>query len=83
MWISQSNHLARDLMLDELASLPWPDPYSVQVLVQQEEDDCFGLWMLYDGKFEEVQIPRTTRHFDLGLDKIDALERVDNPDSGF
>ncbi|MFJ8580919.1 hypothetical protein [Micromonospora sp. NPDC093277] len=28
----------------------------------EEEDDCFGLWMLYDGRFVEVPLPRTERY---------------------
>ncbi|POX55234.1 hypothetical protein C3489_11840 [Streptomyces sp. Ru71] len=48
-------------LLGHLESLPWPDPHSVQVLVRDEEDDCFGLWMIYDGKLIEVPLPRTRR----------------------
>jgi len=33
----------------------------LQVLVRDEEDDCFGLWMMYDGKLIEVPLPRTVR----------------------
>ncbi|QEV43928.1 hypothetical protein CP980_16320 [Streptomyces vinaceus] len=48
-------------LLSHLESLAWPDPHSVQVLVRDEEDDCFGLWMIYDGKLVEVPLPRTER----------------------
>ncbi|WP_199749129.1 hypothetical protein [Amycolatopsis sp. WAC 01376] len=41
--------------------MPWPDPASLQVLVHDEDDDCFGLWMLYDGELKEVELPRTAR----------------------
>lgn len=48
-------------LLGHLESLAWPDPHSVQVLVRDEDDDCFGLWMIYDGKLVEVSLPRTER----------------------
>ena len=48
-------------LLAYLQALPWPRPESVQVLIHDEEDDCFGLWMLIDGEFTEVSLPRTKR----------------------
>ncbi|ORT56280.1 hypothetical protein [Streptomyces sp. CB03238] len=48
-------------LLNHLETLAWPDPHSVQVLVRDEDDDCFGLWMIYDGKLVEVSLPRTER----------------------
>ncbi|MDR6980802.1 hypothetical protein J2X68_007544 [Streptomyces sp. 3330] len=48
-------------LLSHLESLAWPDPHSVQVLVRDEDDDCFGLWMIYDGNLVEVPLPRTER----------------------
>ncbi|MEV4680542.1 hypothetical protein [Streptomyces kurssanovii] len=48
-------------LLNHLESVAWPDPHSVQVLVRDEDDDCFGLWMIYDGKLVEVSLPRTER----------------------
>lgn len=35
-------------LLGHLESLPWPSPHTVQVLIHDEEDDCFGLWMIHD-----------------------------------
>jgi hypothetical protein len=49
-------------LLEYLQSLPWPRPETVQVLIHDEEDDCFGLWMMYDGKLVEVALPRTERY---------------------
>lgn len=48
-------------LLKHLESLNWPNPHSVQVLVRDEDDDCFGLWMIYDGTLAEVPLPRTKR----------------------
>lgn len=47
-----------------LESLPWQRPDSLQVLIHDEEDDCFGLWMIHDGKLEEITLPRTQRFHD-------------------
>ncbi|MCX4967117.1 hypothetical protein OHA98_20435 [Streptomyces sp. NBC_00654] len=48
-------------LLKHLESLAWPCPGSVQVLIHDQDDDCFGLWMLHDGKLVEVDLPRTQR----------------------
>ncbi|WP_210740446.1 hypothetical protein [Nocardia coubleae] len=45
-----------------LEALPWPRPESVQVLIHDEEDSCFGLWMLEEGKLVEVALPQTRRY---------------------
>ncbi|MDI1461093.1 hypothetical protein QEZ54_08965 [Catellatospora sp. KI3] len=60
-WVIQFQRLNWHGLLSRLESLPWPHPHSVQVLVRDEEDDCFGLWMIYDGKLTEVPLPRTKR----------------------
>ncbi|MEU0546226.1 hypothetical protein [Micromonospora sp. NPDC005979] len=51
-------------LLEYLEGVPWPRPETVQVLIHDEEDDCFGLWMLYDGKLLEVPLPRTERYIE-------------------
>ncbi|MFE7213600.1 hypothetical protein ACFY0A_21670 [Streptomyces sp. NPDC001698] len=50
--------------MKHLESLPWPRPESVQVLIHDQDDDCFGLWMIHDGKLVEVPLPRTQRFHD-------------------
>lgn len=50
-------------LLEDLESQPWPSPHSVQVLIHDEEDDCFGMWMMHDGRLVEVPLPRTSRYF--------------------
>ncbi|MDD9375112.1 hypothetical protein M8Z33_00160 [Streptomyces sp. ZAF1911] len=65
-------------LLAHLESLPWPEPWSVQVMLHDEDDDCFGLWMLYDGKLAEVPLPRTRRDpFSASLTGV--LTRTDGP----
>ncbi|MFJ1704637.1 hypothetical protein [Kitasatospora sp. NPDC088346] len=51
----------RSGLLAHLGSLAWPRPESVQVLIHDEEDDCFGLWMMRDGALTEVPLPRHQR----------------------
>lgn len=51
----------RSGLLRHLESLPWPYPESVQVLIHDEDDDCFGLWMMQDGRLAEIPLPRTRR----------------------
>ncbi|WP_369824248.1 hypothetical protein [Kitasatospora sp. Root187] len=63
-WFVEFDHVRpRSGLLKYLESLPWPKPESVQVLIHDEEDDCFGLWMLHDGRLVEVPIPRTRRAY--------------------
>ncbi|NEC07631.1 hypothetical protein [Streptomyces sp. SID7909] len=52
---------ARKGLLRHLESLPWPYPLTVQVLLRDNDDDCFGLWMFQDGRLVEVALPRTER----------------------
>lgn len=52
---------ARKGLLRHLESLPWPHPHTVQVLLRDQDDDCFGLWMFQEGRLVEVTIPRTER----------------------
>lgn len=51
----------RSGLLTHLESLTWLRPERVQVLIHDEEDDCFGLWMMYDGALVEVPLPRAQR----------------------
>lgn len=42
-WVIEFNRVApRSGLLRHLESLPWPDPGQVQVLIHDEEDDCFA-----------------------------------------
>lgn len=50
-------------LLNHLESLPWPRPESVQVLIHDEEDDCFGMWMIHDHRLVEVPHPHTRRTY--------------------
>jgi hypothetical protein len=58
-------------LLAHLESLPWPRPESVQVLIHDQDDDCFGLWMIHDGKFQEIELPRTQRFHEPGPENHD------------
>ncbi|MFJ6369620.1 hypothetical protein ACIQK5_15755 [Streptomyces virginiae] len=48
-------------ILKDLEALPWNSPECVQVMLHDEEDDCFGLWMFHDGKLVELRLPGTER----------------------
>lgn len=48
-------------LLADLEALPWKAPESVQVLLHDEDDDCFGMWMFRDGVLAEIPIPHTHR----------------------
>ncbi|MFI1928681.1 hypothetical protein [Streptomyces sp. NPDC020377] len=47
----------RSGLLRHLESLAWPYPESVQVLIHDEDDHCFGLWMMRDGVLAEQPVP--------------------------
>ncbi|MFE2208727.1 hypothetical protein [Streptomyces rubiginosohelvolus] len=68
-------------LMAHLESLPWPDPWSVQVLIRDEDDDCFGMWMLHDGRLVEVPIPRTERE-PFSDTIVGVLSRTDRPGRG-
>ncbi|MFF4189314.1 hypothetical protein ACFYZ9_39615 [Streptomyces sp. NPDC001691] len=77
MWVIQFIRLNWHGLLSHLESLPWPDPHSVQVLVRDEDDSCFGLWMIYNGKLVEVPLPRTKREPFEGNSVTGVLTRTD------
>ncbi|MFD9437146.1 hypothetical protein [Streptomyces sp. NPDC060002] len=47
----------RSGLLRHLESLAWLYPESVQVLIHDEDDHCFGLWMMRDGVLAEQPLP--------------------------
>jgi hypothetical protein len=61
VWVGAFNHFNRKAFLEDLQDLPWQDPGSVQVLIQGQDDDCWGLWMFTKGRLQEVQLPGTIR----------------------
>jgi hypothetical protein len=64
-WATEFERMrSRSGLLKHLESLPWPRPESVQVLIHDQDDDCFGLWMIHDGRLVEVPLPRTQRFHD-------------------
>ncbi|MEU4067208.1 hypothetical protein AB0F25_33245 [Streptomyces wedmorensis] len=63
-------------VLKDLESLPWNNPECVQVLLHDEDDDCFGLWMFHDGVLTEVPLAGTRRIHDV------RSAPSDNPDPG-
>ncbi|WP_351236430.1 hypothetical protein [Streptomyces sp. NPDC002133] len=48
-------------VIADLKALPWNRPECVQVMLHDEDDDCFGLWIVQDGALVDVWIQRTQR----------------------
>ncbi|URN11143.1 hypothetical protein LUW77_01590 [Streptomyces radiopugnans] len=61
-----------------LQTVPWKCPHGVQLLLHNENDAIFSLWMLVDERWVEVPLPRTARHPSQG-----HLRRTDCPDDEF
>ncbi|WP_045745311.1 hypothetical protein [Actinoplanes rectilineatus] len=62
-WVAEFTQLRHWAgLLEHLETLPWPRPESLQVLIHDEEDDLFGLWMIVGGKLTEIPLPGTSRH---------------------
>ncbi|OQR63437.1 hypothetical protein B6E66_13955 [Streptomyces maremycinicus] len=58
VWVIEFERVRpRSGLLRHLQSLAWPYPESVQVLIHDEDDDCFGLWMMRDGVLAEQPVP--------------------------
>jgi hypothetical protein len=61
LWAAAFNHLDRSALLAALEECPWTNPAGVQVLMQGQDDEAFGLWMFQGGRLCEVSIPGVTR----------------------
>jgi hypothetical protein len=61
VWVGAFNHFNRKAFLEDLQALSWQYPSGVQVLIQGQDDECWGLWMFTDGQLQEVQLPGATR----------------------
>ncbi|MFG2925582.1 hypothetical protein ACGFYA_29265 [Streptomyces sp. NPDC048305] len=72
------NHLNPEKLRRTLRGLPWKCSHAVQLLLHNENDALFGVWMLLDGGWAEVPLPRTVRHEALG-----HLQRTDCPDDEY
>ncbi|WP_392748968.1 hypothetical protein [Streptomyces sp. LN590] len=72
------NRLDTETLRRRLRAAPWKCPHDVQLLLHNENDVLFGLWMLLDGQWAEVQLPRTERAASRG-----QLQRTDCPDDEF
>ncbi|MET7304386.1 hypothetical protein [Embleya sp. NPDC005575] len=78
MWIIQFGRNNWQGLFEFIENLAWPDPYSVQVLLRDEDDDCFGLWMIFGGKLKEVPLPATRRTAS-DLTITGYIQRTDKP----
>ncbi|MGQ4727928.1 MULTISPECIES: hypothetical protein [Streptomyces] len=72
------NHLDAEKLRATLRTLPWKCPHAVQLLLHNENDAAFGMWMLLDRDWAEVPLPRTVRDGAGG-----HLRRMDCPDGEY
>ncbi|WP_198654207.1 MULTISPECIES: hypothetical protein [Nocardia] len=77
LWVAQFYRRNWTGLLAHLEGLEWPDPHSVQVMIRDEEDDLFGLWMMIDGHLTEIHLARTERLPDPESITGGVLKRVD------
>lgn len=64
-------------LLAHLEQIPWPFPGSVQILLRDQDDDCFGLWMMHGSRLKEVQLPCTVREEDDSSVRGTRISRTD------
>jgi hypothetical protein len=57
VWLGTGRNLGWDDLLVSMAALPWRHPGYVQVLVRDQDDAVYGLWVLRDGRFAEARQP--------------------------
>ena len=81
VWVGAFNHLERSALLTDLAALPWHNPQEVQVLIHDEEDSCFGMWMIVGGDLIEVQLPMRVRSRSAGVVDYGILELASEGDN--
>jgi hypothetical protein len=54
------NHADLEALVAKIASLPWQRPHLVQLLIQDQWESTFGLWMFDDERrLREIVAPRT------------------------
>jgi hypothetical protein len=61
VWLGATRNVYPSELLPVLAALPWRNPERVQVLVHDQDDDVYGLYVLRDGALVEAPQPGTRR----------------------
>lgn len=57
IWAGALNHADLDAVVAKVASLPWGYPAAVQLLLMDQEETYFRLWMWRDGEFKQYAPP--------------------------
>ena len=57
LWAGALNHADLVAVRDKVHSLPWRYPSAVQLLIQDQEQDYFRLFMIRDGDLREFSPP--------------------------
>jgi hypothetical protein len=54
VWGGALNHADLDAVVKRVAEMPWDRPGAVQLLIQDQEQTYFRLWMLRDGRMRQL-----------------------------
>jgi hypothetical protein len=60
VWGGVLNHADLRAVVDKFANLPWREPGSAQLLVQDQEDSHFSVWVIRRGAVIQVVPPAAT-----------------------
>lgn len=53
VWAGALNHASIPAIIDHIGTLPWTTPAAVQLLIQDQEESYFRLYMWRDGRFQQ------------------------------
>jgi hypothetical protein len=53
LWGGALNHADLTAVVDRAASLPWREPAQFQLLIKDQEESYFRLWMFRDGELRQ------------------------------
>ena len=60
LWEGAFNHADSDAVVERVATLTWSEPTNVQLLLKDQEQSYFRLWMFRGGGFEQFAPPPET-----------------------
>ncbi|WP_371795677.1 squamosa promoter-binding protein 15 [Streptomyces sp. NBC_01718] len=53
IWAGALNHADLDALRRRFAGMPWHEPNAVQLLIMDQEEAFFHLWMMRDGELKQ------------------------------
>jgi hypothetical protein len=57
VWLGVLNHADLDKVRDRFAAMPWREPNAVQLMLMDQEEAFFRIWMIRDCQLCEVPLP--------------------------